>query len=47
MGIGEDTLMPVCMGDRGFGLLEVLASGVGSEDLRACVCGSIKGVLDG
>lgn len=47
MGIGEDTLMPVCIGDRGLGLLEVLAIGAGSEDLRAWVCGSRKDVLDG
>lgn len=47
MGIGEDTLMPVCIGDSCFGLLEVLAIGAGSEDLRAWVCGSRKAVLDG
>jgi hypothetical protein len=32
--IGEDTLMPVCIGDKGLGLVEVVIIGVVSEGLR-------------
>lgn len=47
IGIGDDTLMPVCIGDSGLGLREALPIRTGSEDLRAWVCGSGEGVLDG
>lgn len=46
IGIGEDTLMPVCMGDSGLGLFEVLTIGSGSENLRAWVRSSGEAVLD-
>ncbi len=47
IGIGEVTLMPVCIGDSGLGLREVLAIRAGAENLRAWACGSGEGVLDG
>ena len=37
IGIGEEILMPVFIGDRGLGLREALITGIGSEDW---VCGS-------
>ena len=47
IGIGEVTLMPVCIGDSGLGLREVLAIRAEAEDLWAWACGSGEGVLDG
>ena len=46
IGIGEDTLMPVCIGDRALGLFEALTIRAGSGDLRAWVYGSREEALN-